>query len=54
MDCLWRSYIPVDLLTNLAMNNDLSMPFYRLSDSTSRCISNPFDNTQHTRSPTQI
>ncbi len=44
----------MDLLTNLTMNYDLSVPFYRLPNRASWQIGNAFYDTQHARFSTQI
>lgn len=51
MNRLGSSYISMDLLTNLAMDNDLSMPFCRFANWTGWHVRNSFYNTQYTRFP---
>ena len=54
MDRLWRSYVPMDLLTNLTMNDNLSVPFCRLGNWTGWHIRNTFYNSQHASLTAQI
>ena len=54
VDRLRGGYVPVDLLTNFTMNDDLRMPFYRIPSWTRWQFGNTFDNTQNTCFSTQI
>ena len=54
MNRLRRRYIPMDLLTNFPVNDDLSMTLSRLTRCIDREIRNPFHHAQHTCFPTQI